>query len=210
MTARWTYQRSVRFYVGRSWNCSLRRWCCSPTWGMSSVWIAYSTSDPPPSWSTEKKCTYVWRQEWNTKWKKANKQLLMSNIRLCDRDPYCVRATEGENGCCYWIGITSNQSDRWVLERPACFHVADGLECECAYWSGRGAMFDGVYWNARCVFINGSIDSASLTVCLVSVWVGCTYLCHSSSLILGRKCSTSRNPTDRCLTSPARKFFSFV
>lgn len=30
-------------------------------------------------------------------------------------------------------------------------------------------MFDGVYCNARCVFINVSIDSAFLTVCLVSV-----------------------------------------
>lgn len=117
------------------------------------------------------------KKKGNSKWKKANKQLLMSNIHLRDHDLNCVRATEGENGCCYWIGITSNQSDRWVLESCACFHVPDGLECECAYWSGRGAMFDGAHWNARCVFISVSIDSAFLAVCRVSVCVGRTHVC---------------------------------
>lgn len=48
-----TYRRSAPFCVGRSWNYSLQHWCCSPTWDTSSVWIAYNTSGPPPSWSTD-------------------------------------------------------------------------------------------------------------------------------------------------------------
>lgn len=73
---------------------------------------------------------------------------------------------------CYRIVITSNLSDRWVLESAARFHAADGLAVCASVRVLIWGVFDGVYWNVRCVFINVSIDSAFLRgdwICFVSV-----------------------------------------
>lgn len=63
------------------------------------------------------------------------------SFHFCDCDLRWEGASERERTKAgfYWIVITSNQSDRWVLEWSARFHAADGLAVcvwVCVYWLG--------------------------------------------------------------------------